>query len=119
VAQEGYAESTIVTRNKLIQIMAKRGTNLYYPDSVKTVINSQKWSEVRKANAIKAYNNFLRMTGGTWQPPICRTVEKIPFIPTEREIDEVIANTTRKLSAFLQLLKEPACEQAKPGRPNG
>lgn len=104
--KEGYAESTIITRYKLIEILSKRGANLYDPDTVKTVIANQRWTEGRKANAIKAYNNFLKMIGGTWQPPICRRVEKLPFIPTEKEIDDLIATCTRKLSAFLQLLKE-------------
>jgi len=104
--KEGYAESTILTRGRLIKILANRGANLYDPDSVKTVIANQPWSEGRKANAIKSYTNFLKMTGGTWTPPICRNVEKLPFIPTEAEIDSLVSACTRKISVFLQIMKE-------------
>ena len=37
---------------------------------------------MRALNAIKTYSNFLKMTGGKWTPPLCRNVEKLPFIPT-------------------------------------
>lgn len=104
--KEGYAESTILTRGRLIKILANRGANLYDPDSVKTVIANQRWSEGRKANAIKSYTNFLKMVGGTWTPPICRQVEKLPFIPTEAELDSLISYCTRKISCFLLILKE-------------
>ena len=104
--KEGYAEGTILTRGRLIKILANRGANLYDPDSVKTVIANQKWSEGRKANAIKSYTNFLKMVGGTWTPPICRQVDKLPFIPTEAELDSLISYCTRKISCFLLILKE-------------
>ena len=41
-----------------------------------------------------------------WDPPKYKPVEKIPFIPTEKEIDEFIAGCGRKTAAYLQLLKE-------------
>jgi len=104
--KEGYAESTILTRGRLIKILANRGADLYNPDSVKTVIANQPWSAGRKSNAIKSYTNFLKMTGGTWTPPICRNVEKLPFIPTEAEIDSLVSACTRKISVFLQIMKE-------------
>jgi len=104
--KEGYAESTIITRAKVLQVLAKRGADIFDPESVKNVISQQRWSEGRKANAVKAYTNFLKMIGGKWQPPICREVEKLPFIPTEKELDDLIATCTRKISVLLQLLKE-------------
>jgi len=41
--------------------------------------------------------------------------KKLPFIPTERELDDLISGTGKKLSTFLQLLKETAmrCGEAK------
>lgn len=35
-----------------------------------------------------------------------RQPQKLPWLPLEREIDELIAGCSRKASAFLQLLKE-------------
>jgi len=104
--KQGYAESTITGRVKALEILCRRGANLLDPESVKEVMARQNWSEGRKATIVKAYNCFLRMVGGSWNPPIIREVEKLPFIPTEQELDCLIAATRGKLCVFLQLLKE-------------
>jgi len=39
-------------------------------------------------------------------PPITRPVEKLPFIPTEQELNSLISAVGGKLAAFLLLLKE-------------
>lgn len=108
--KEGYKEDTIRGKTILIKIMCERGANLYDPDSIKTVIAQHpNWSEGRKENAVNAYSTFLRMTDGTWNPPIYTRIRKIPFIPTEKEIDDLIASSSNKCSALLQTLKETGC----------
>ena len=105
--KEGYAESTIISRTKLLKIMVKRGANLFDPESVKAVIANQKsWSEGRKANAVDAYTSFLIMSGGKWDPPRYKRIRKLPFIPTEAEVDQLIAGCGPKTATLLQLLKE-------------
>ncbi len=104
--KEGYAEATIVGRSKLLKILHRRGANLYDPDSVKDTIAKQKWSEGRKANSVDAYSSFLKMVGGQWDPPHYEGVRKIPFIPAETEIDQLIAACSPRMATFLQLLKE-------------
>jgi len=104
--KEGYAESTIQSQTKLLKILAKRGADLRDPESVKDVIARQNWSSGRKENAVHAYSNFLRMVGGKWNPPRYKRVEKLPFVPTETEIDQLIAGCSRRIATFLQLLKE-------------
>jgi integrase len=102
----GYSEATILGRSKLLKILTKRGAILYDPDSVKATIAKQCWCAGRKANAVDAYTSFLRMTGGKWEPPRYQGVRKIPFIPTETEVDQLIAACSKRMATFLQLLKE-------------
>jgi integrase len=104
--KQGYAESTIMRRVKALEVLCKRGANLYDPESVKEVVSRQNWSENGKDVVVRAYSCFLKMVGGSWSPPIIREVEKLPFIPTEQEIDSLIAAAHGKLAVFLQLLKE-------------
>jgi integrase/predicted RNA-binding Zn-ribbon protein involved in translation (DUF1610 family) len=104
--KEGYAESTIRGRSKLLQILAKRGANFYDPETVKTAIAKQPWCEGRKANAVDAYSTFLKMTGGQWEAPRYKGVRKLPFIPKETEIDQLISACSNRMSTFLQLLRE-------------
>jgi integrase len=105
--KEGYAENTIVRRVRLLSTLAKRGANLLDPESVKDAIARQNgWNVKTKELAVEAYSCFLRMVGGSWNPPVYKPTRKLPFIPTEREIDQLIAGCNRKTAAFLQLLKE-------------
>jgi integrase len=106
--KQGYAESTIITRVKLLKILAKRGADLRDPESIKETIARQEWSNKRKVNAADAYTAFLRMNGKKWDPPRYKYASKLPFIPTEQELDVLIAGCGPKTSTFLQLLKETA-----------
>jgi len=104
--KNGYADSTIESRVKLLRILSKRGADLHNPESVKDVIARQDWSPGRKENDAIAYSTFLRMTGGSWTPPRYKRVEKLPWIPLEHEVDQLIAGCSKRVATFLQLLKE-------------
>jgi len=60
---EGYAESTVAGRVKLLRLLVRRGADLYDLDSVKRVISVQGWSDGRKANVVDAYRCWLRWKG--------------------------------------------------------
>jgi integrase len=105
--KEGYAENTIVRRVKLLSVLAKRGADLFNPESVKETIAKQDcWNIKTKELAVEAYDCLLKMHGKNWNPPKYKPINKLPFIPTEQEIDQLIAGCNRKTAAFLQLLKE-------------
>ena len=104
--KDGKSDSTIESRVKLLQVLTKRGANLYDPESIKETIANQTWSNGRKNNAADAYSSYLKMVGGKWQPPLYITIRKIPFIPKETEIDQLIAGCSKRMATFLQVLKE-------------
>lgn len=102
----GKSDATIKGREKLLRVMVKRGASLWDPESIKEVIARQQWSNGRKNNAVDAYSLFLKMVGGKWEPPLYQTIRKLPFIPKETEIDQLIAGCSRRMATFLQTLKE-------------
>jgi integrase/DNA-directed RNA polymerase subunit RPC12/RpoP len=106
--KQGFAESTIRLARVALKVLMERGANLLNPESVKEVIAKQKWSQSRRRNVINAYDRFAKYVGLSWEKPKCNVQRKIPFIPTEQEIDALIAGSPKKLAAFLQLLKETA-----------
>jgi len=106
--KQGYSEETIRLHVSVLRTLLARGANLYNPDSVKEVIAKQDWSDTRRRNVINAYTVFLKLNGLQWEKPKCKVAQKIPFIPTEQELDVLIAGSGRKTSTFLQLLKETA-----------
>jgi integrase len=107
--KEGYSQATIRTNCGALRALLARKADLTDPESVKeTLAREQKWSQNRRRNVITAYTLFLKFNGMKWEPPRCNITRKIPFIPTEQEIDELIAGMPPTLATFLQLLKETA-----------
>jgi integrase len=107
--KEGYAESTIKDYGYCIAYLLKKGANLLDPETVKEVMaRQQTWSTARKANIVKAYTLWLKTQNLDWSAPRYRPIAKLPFIPLEKELDDLIAGCSRQMSAFLQLLKETA-----------
>jgi len=107
--KQGYAPETIRTNNGCLKALQKRNADLLNAESVKEALAKEKqWSENRRRNVINAYTLFLKINGLTWEKPRCNVVRAIPFIPTEKEIDELIAGTPTRISTFLLLLKSTA-----------
>jgi len=57
-------------------------------------------------NIVACYQNFVEMTELLWAPPRHKSVEKLPFMPLEREIDNFVSVCGVKVATSLQLLKE-------------
>jgi len=106
--KQGYANETIRTYVTCLKVLCSDGASLNDPESIKEAIAKRKWSESRKCNAVKAYTLFLKLNGMQWEKPRYKATRKLPFIPTEEELNSLIAGSGKKLSAFLQLLKETA-----------
>jgi integrase/DNA-directed RNA polymerase subunit RPC12/RpoP len=111
--KQGYAncvngrEGTIQKRTRLLKRLIKLEANLWDPESVKkTIAMQEKWSDGYKVNAVYAYQSFLNMEGLTWIPPRYKQPKTLPFVPLESEIDLMINASGKKVSIFLQGIKE-------------
>ena len=106
--RQGYALATRKLNSTCLRILIQRGANLADPETVKEVLARQSnretaykqkpWSGYRKRNVINAYTQFLKFLGRTWEPPRNTIVRKIPFIPVEEEIDDLIAGTPQSVA---------------------
>ena len=52
------------------------------------------------------YTNFLKSINKTWEKPTYKKEDRIPFIPTEEELNQLIASTGNTMTTLLQFLKE-------------
>ena len=105
--KEGYAESTMSRRIRLLGTLLNKGANLQDPESVKeTISKQQNWTTKTKEIAVETYDCFIKSQGKTWSKPKYKSVRKLPFIPTEDEVNNLIASCNKKTATFLQLLKE-------------
>jgi integrase len=114
--KQNYAPETIRNNVGALRVLIKRGAALFDAESVKEAIAQQTWSPNRRRNVINAYTLFLKMHGGKWDKPRCDVTRKIPFIPTEQEIDDLVAGCPTSVATFLQLLKETAMRSGEAKR---
>jgi len=105
--KEGLEEITAKTFVTAIRSISKYTQLISEPESAKEALSKMTVSENTKFLYSCAYTRFLDFLGKTWKPPKYDFVEKLPeFLPTEIELDQLIAGCGRRTSALLQLIKE-------------
>jgi len=103
----GYYEDTRYLG--LIGQLARLGANLLDPESVKEKIAKNKnWNNSTRLLAVCAYDIMAReILKIEWTAPKYKQEEFLPFIPEEKELDQLVAATkSRRIAAYLQTLKE-------------
>lgn len=104
--REGMQPSTVLTFNKTIRRLAKNA-NLHDTEAVKDFFAALTVDENTKVAYCIAYNAFLKSIGKTWKAPKYQYSQKLPdFLPTEQELDALIAGAGPKVGPLLQLIKE-------------
>jgi integrase len=103
--KNGLAETTIHSRTQALKQLATT-TNLIDTEQVKQCILSQKWTTLSKRRYLETYASLLKYLGLKWTKPRITVEARIPFIPTETELDLLIASCGNRMATLLQTLKE-------------
>jgi len=121
---KGLDPETIRRRLTMLRLLNRRGANLLNPESVfhtidhakkwdwkKRQLTEEDWSISSKNNAAKAYKSFCELLKIRIPEDINfdkwgRQPQKLPWIPLETEIDQLIAGCLKLVATFLQVLKE-------------
>ena len=105
--RENRSKRTIDCYGKFLNMLTRIGADLLDPDSVKEKVAKQTlWKENTKRMASAVYKSFAVFNGIPFTPPKYIINQKLPFIPTEQEIDSLIVASPKRLATILQLLKE-------------
>jgi integrase len=104
--KEGYYEKSAYL--KLMRRLARIGADLSDPENVKTIIAKQPWKNSVKMLAVYAYDIMVKqILKVQWTMPKYTIEETLPFVPEEKELDQLIsACKSRRMATFLQTLKE-------------
>jgi integrase/predicted RNA-binding Zn-ribbon protein involved in translation (DUF1610 family) len=109
--RQGYKTSTCEAYAKRIKILLRKEADLWNPENIKGIIAKQKtWGTGFKKCMVNAYERFLEMEELTWKKPRYKQEQKIPFVPLEQEINQLIAGCGKKMAVFLQGLKETGAD---------
>jgi len=103
----GLRYATLKGYSKDLKYLA-RHVDLNDPNEVKLFIAELRVKDSYKEKLASEYDNYVKWKSLSWNKPIYRRDRTIPFIPLEREIDQLIGACRRKTSTFLQFIKESA-----------
>jgi len=104
--KEGLSDSTKETFSAIMKRLSKY-SDINDPESVKTALAELTISNNSKLLYRAAYTTYLASIGKTWTRPKCRHEVKLPdFLPTELELDQLIAGSGKKVGTLLKLVKE-------------
>ncbi len=105
--KQGYSDATIKTRVKILKLMNKQGVNLLDPEAVKLFIaQRESWGNGHKQIAVHAYDGLAEMLAIKWNPPYYQNDKSLPFVPTKKEVADLIAGTSKKISASAYAISE-------------
>ena len=111
LAKAGYKESTIRSAVSALKAVAKR-IDLLDAEATKAYLARAEMGDGRKEIVAIHLAKFYKFLGVHFEKPRYNRVDKLPFIPTEGEIDALIAGLGKKSATLLQLIKETG---ARPG----
>ena len=110
--KQNIREVTAITYVKRLRLLNKIG-NLNETEKIKNIICSYGCTESFKELLANAYDYYVRYKGLTWTKPRFTRDDKPFFIPLETEIDQLISKSRKKMSIFLELLKETGADSGE------
>jgi hypothetical protein len=87
--KQGYRHSTVRYCIQALKSIA-RHASLLQPESAKAYLASAEMSESRKAKLTEDLARFYAYNHLAFDKPNYRRVEKLPFVPLEVEVDQLI-----------------------------
>lgn len=106
--QHNDGRSNAILRNykDSFNLLIKNGADLFDPDNTKAVLASLSVKKSRKRLIASILNTWYEFNSIFWKKPTYNKDSEIPYIPTEEELDQLIAGLGKKTATFCQLLKD-------------
>jgi len=103
--KEAYAESTIIYTGKRLRHL-ERNCNLENPEDVKAFIAQKNCTPAYKECLIETYALYCKAHRIQWNQPFYHRYDKQPRIPTEKRLNQIIADASKRLSLALSIIKD-------------
>jgi integrase len=103
--KQGYRHSTVKYCIQALKSIA-RHADLLQPESAKAYLAYAEISESRKAKVTEDLARFYAYKHLAFDKPNYKRIEKLPFVPLEVEVDQLISGVGKKTATYLQLIKE-------------
>jgi integrase len=103
---DGRKDGTITNYRKSFKRLLKDGADLFDPESTKAALAKSTIKESTKKTVTGILSTWFSYNQINWRVPKYSDEHEVPYIPTETEIDLLIAALGQKQACFCQLLKE-------------
>jgi len=103
---DGKTKGTIRNVKKYLQILLANGADLFDPENTKAALADAAMQKNTKRLIVSILNVWFEYNNIFWKPPTYNKDNEIPYIPTEEELDELIAGLGKKCGTFCQILKD-------------
>ena len=104
--KDGYSEDTLKAKGQRLRFLAKH-VDLDDPEAVKGFIaNRPGWSNAYRQGVAYAYNSYVKANGLQWSLPHFRIEDRLPRIPTEEKIKQVIVRARGKYVLVFSILRD-------------
>jgi len=104
--KRGFSDITLKVKGERLRYLA-RHVNLDDPEAVKGFIATRtSWSNAYKQGVAYAYNSYVKANGLRWSLPHFRVEDKLPKIPTEEKINQIIVRARGKYVLVFSILRD-------------
>ena len=103
---DGKEKATVRNYKKYLKILLVNGADLFDPENTKSVLAKKTMKKSSKKLCTALLNGWFDFNGIYWKPPSYSKDNEIPYIPTEEELDQLIAGLGKKTATFCQMLKD-------------
>ena len=103
---DGRKPGTVKNYRKSLARLLREGADLFVPESTKAALAKSTLKESTKKTVAAMLDVWFDFNQIKWRPPKYSDEHEIPYIPSEAQIDLLIAALGQKTACFCQILKE-------------
>jgi integrase len=103
---DGRKDGTISNYRKSFKRLLQDGADLFEPESTKATLAKLTIKESTKKTVVGILGSWFNFNEINWRPPKYSDEHEIPYIPSEVQLDLLIAALGQKTACFCQILKE-------------
>jgi integrase len=103
---DGKAKTTVRNYKIYLNLLLTKGADFFDPEKTKAVLADMNLKQASKRLTAIMLNTWYDFNGIYWRKPRYYRDSEIPYIPTEEEIDQLIAGLGKKTGTFCKLLKD-------------
>lgn len=103
---DGKTAATIRNYKVYLTLLLNHDADLYDPENTKAVLAALPLAKATKKLVTGILKTWYDFNAIHWKPPNYQRDSAIPYIPTEAELDQLIAGLGKKTATFCQLLKD-------------